>query len=63
VELDNQTPESETVDIRTVVRVSLLDNHLLRREEIATLASGQSAQEAMTFAESLLTRAANWRQN
>jgi DNA repair protein RecN (Recombination protein N) len=62
VELDNQKPESEIVDIRTVVRVSLLDNHLLRREEIATLASGQSAQEAMTFAESLLTRAAKKRQ-
>ncbi|MFB8791789.1 MAG: DNA repair protein RecN, partial [Potamolinea sp.] len=63
VELDYQTADSELVDIRTVVRVSLLDNHSSRREEIATLASGQSAQEAMTFAESLLTRAANWRQN
>lgn len=62
-ELDYQTSESGIVDIRTVVRVSLLDNHSSRREEIATLASGQSAQEAMTFAESLLTRAANWRQN
>lgn len=62
-ELDYQTPELGLVDIRTVVRVSLLDNHSSRREEIATLASGQSAQEAMTFAESLLTRAANWRQN
>lgn len=44
-------------DLRTVVRVSLLDNHAHRRDEIAQLAGGQSAQEAMTFAESLLTQA------
>ncbi|MGB5961370.1 MAG: DNA repair protein RecN [Coleofasciculaceae cyanobacterium] len=54
---------SEVPEIRTVVRVSLLDNHLHRREEIAQLAGGQSAQEAMTFAESLLTKARDWRQN
>lgn len=62
VELDNPLPESELSDIRTVVRVSLLDNHLTRREEIAQLAGGQSAQEAMTFAESLLTKARHGRQ-
>jgi len=62
-ELDDRLPESELSDIRTIVRVSLLDNHAHRREEIAQLAGGQSAQEAMTFAESLLTKAANWRQN
>jgi DNA repair protein RecN (Recombination protein N) len=61
-ELDDQQPESEVPDIRTVVRVSLLDNHGTRRDEIAQLAGGQSAQEAMTFAESLLTKAANLRQ-
>lgn len=55
--------ETEAPEIRTVVRVSLLDNHLHRREEIAQLAGGQSAQEAMTFAESLLTKARDWRQN
>ncbi|MEO8893655.1 MAG: DNA repair protein RecN [Coleofasciculaceae cyanobacterium] len=54
---------SEVPEIRTVVRVSLLDNHLHRREEIAQLAGGQSAQEAMTFAESLLTKARDWRRS
>jgi DNA repair protein RecN (Recombination protein N) len=62
-ELDNQLPESELPDIRTVVRVSLLDNLSTRREEIAQLAGGQSAQEAMTFAESLLTKARHGRQS
>ena len=61
-ELDRQVAESELSDIRTVVRVSLLDNHSTRREEIAQLAGGQSAQEAMTFAESLLTKARHGRQ-
>ncbi|NEO30216.1 MAG: DNA repair protein RecN [Symploca sp. SIO3C6] len=59
----NQTLcEQELSDLRTVVRVSLLDNHRTRREEIAQLAGGHSAQEAMTFAESLLAKAANWRE-
>lgn len=61
-ELNDQLPEFERPDIRTVVRVSLLDNHQRRKEEIAQLAGGQSAQEAMTFAESLLTKARHWRQ-
>ena len=61
--MNNLDSESEVPEIRTVVRVSLLDNHLHRREEIAQLAGGQSAQEAMTFAESLLTKARDWRQN
>ena len=55
-ELEEQLP-SELPDIRTVVRVSLLDNLSHRRDEIAQLAGGQSAQEAMTFAESLLEKA------
>jgi DNA repair protein RecN (Recombination protein N) len=62
-ELDNESLEAELLDLRTVVRVSLLDNHDHRREEIAQLAGGHSAQEAISFAESLLTKAANWRQN
>ncbi len=61
-ELENKMADSELSDLRTVVRVSLLDNHSTRREEIAQLAGGQSAQEAMTFAESLLTKARHWRQ-
>lgn len=46
--------------VRTVVRVSVLDAQA-RREELAQLASGQSAQPAISFAESLLDRAADLR--
>ncbi|GAC1494348.1 MAG: DNA repair protein RecN [Chamaesiphon sp.] len=49
--------------VRTVVRVSILDDRLTRREELAQLAGGQSAQEAMAFVDSLLTQAANRRQS
>ncbi|MER3587431.1 MAG: DNA repair protein RecN [Mastigocladus sp. ERB_26_1] len=42
---------------RTVVRITTK-----RREELAQLAGGKSAQEAIAFAESLLTQAANHRQ-
>ncbi|MDF5715128.1 MAG: DNA repair protein RecN [Rhizonema sp. NSF051] len=48
---------------RTVVRVTTLDNLNKRREELAQLAGGKSAQQAIAFAESLLTQAANHRQN
>lgn len=51
------------IDLRTVIRVSRLDHHSHRQEEIAQLAGGQSGQEAMTFADSLLTQARHWRQN
>ncbi|MBW4626050.1 MAG: DNA repair protein RecN [Brasilonema octagenarum HA4186-MV1] len=46
---------------RTVVRVTSLDNLNKRREELAQLAGGKSAQEAIAFAESLLTQAAHHR--
>ncbi|NMG07525.1 DNA repair protein RecN [Brasilonema sp. UFV-L1] len=46
---------------RTVVRVTTLDNLNKRREELAQLAGGKSAQEAIAFAESLLTQAADHR--
>ena len=46
---------------RTVVRVTSLDNLTKRREELAQLAGGKSAQEAIAFADSLLTQAANHR--
>lgn len=62
-ELDEQLSSTQLSDRRTVVRVSLLDSHGTRREEIAQLAGGHSAQEAMTFAESLLTKARHSRQN
>ena len=62
-ELDQQVYGDELTDPRTVIRVSLLDTDGTRREEIAQLAGGHSAQEAMTFAESLLAKARNSRQN
>lgn len=58
--VDQGIPE---IDLRTVIRVSRLDHHSHRQEEIAQLAGGQSGQEAMTFADSLLTQARHWRQN
>jgi DNA repair protein RecN (Recombination protein N) len=50
--------DSHLPDIRTVVRVKLLDNLPLRREELAQLTGGHSAEEAIAFAESLLVKAA-----
>ncbi len=50
------------VESRTVVRVGMLDERQ-RREELAQLAGGKSDQEAIAFAESLLTQAANTRLN
>ncbi|NJN57800.1 MAG: DNA repair protein RecN [Leptolyngbyaceae cyanobacterium SL_5_9] len=50
----------KTEEVRTVVRVAALDDQQ-RREELAQLAGGQNAQEAIAFAESLLNQAANTR--
>ncbi len=47
---------------RTVVRVNTL-NLNQRREELAQIASGESAQEAIAFAESLLNQAASLRRS
>jgi DNA repair protein RecN (Recombination protein N) len=46
---------------RTVVRVTSLDDLNTRRDELAQLAGGKSASEAIAFAESLLLQAANHR--
>jgi DNA repair protein RecN (Recombination protein N) len=54
--------DTNDTDVRTVVRVKALDNFSTRREELATLASGQSQTEAIAFADSLLTQAAHLRQ-
>ncbi len=56
--LDSNHQNSE---VRTIVRVKSLDNYQ-RREELAQLASGRPVQEAIAFAESLLTQAAVKRQ-
>ncbi len=50
----------EAPDVRTVVRVALLGPQE-RREELAQIAGGKSDQEAIAFADSLLTQAANAR--
>ncbi len=47
---------------RTVVRITALDNLDKRRNEIAQLAGGKSANDAVAFAESLLAKAATHRQ-
>lgn len=52
---------SKSSDVRTVVRITpLVDRQ--RREELAQLAGGQTANEAIAFAESLLVQAENLRQ-
>lgn len=51
---------SEDSEVRTVVRVKVLEEGQ-RLEELAQLASGKSAKEALAFAESLLIEAATRR--
>ncbi len=53
---NGKTPKATAEDIRTVVRVAPLDNDE-RREELAQLAGGPTAQEAITFADALLSQA------
>jgi DNA repair protein RecN (Recombination protein N) len=57
-----QNGDSALPDLRTVVRIQILENHLMRREELAQLTGGHSADEAISFADSLLTKANNYRQ-
>lgn len=58
-ELNGSSPNStsDSSEVRTVVRVKLLEEGQ-RLEELAQLASGRSAREALAFAESLLVEAA-----
>lgn len=53
---NGKTPKATAEDIRTVVRVAPLDTDE-RREELAQLAGGPTAQEAITFADALLSQA------
>jgi DNA repair protein RecN (Recombination protein N) len=56
-----ETPKASTSeDVRTVIRVTQLDE-VERRTELAQLAGGKSDQDAIAFAESLLNQAANSR--
>jgi DNA repair protein RecN (Recombination protein N) len=60
--VDKQTiNNNDNNGVRTVVRVTSLDNITTRRDELAQLAGGKSANEAIAFAESLLLQAANHR--
>ena len=52
---------SSIADIRTVVRVKPLGDHKVRAEELAQITGGHDADEAIAFAESLLTKAAKYR--
>jgi DNA repair protein RecN (Recombination protein N) len=52
---------SSIADIRTVVRVKSLSEHTVRVEELAQITGGHSAEDAIAFAESLLTKAAKYR--
>ncbi|HAE05885.1 MAG TPA: DNA repair protein RecN [Richelia sp.] len=52
---------NEKMEERTIVKVTALDTLNKRREELAQLAGGKSAQNAITFADSLLTQAAHYR--
>ena len=60
---DRSSQPIQEAEVRTVVRVTALDNLITRREELASLAGGKSAHEAIAFAESLLTQAAAQRQS
>ena len=55
--------DSAMPDIRTVVRVTALSDRLLRRTELAQLTGGHSAEDAIAFADSLLTKADNYRKS
>ena len=57
-QVEAQNGNSSLPEIRTVVRVAALDTHRTRRDELAQLTGGHSAEEAIAFAESLLTKAA-----
>ena len=54
--------EAASDQVRTVVRVTPLDD-AMRRDELAQLAGGQTHQEALSFADSLLKQAQKLRQS
>ncbi|MGF1479548.1 MAG: DNA repair protein RecN [Cyanophyceae cyanobacterium] len=60
--VSDQNGGSPPPEMRTVVRITPLKNHSSRRDELAQLTGGHSAQEAIAFAESLLAKAAVYRQ-
>ena len=56
-----QNGSSTVPDIRTVVRIKSLKEHIVRVEELAQITGGHSADDAIAFAESLLAKAAKYR--
>ena len=60
-EATNGNGSTEIPDIRTVVRVSNISDRDLRIQELAQITGGHSADRAIEFAESLLTKAADYR--
>ncbi len=54
---DNSLDATSTPEIRTVIRLTALATAQHRQQELAQLAGGHSAQEALSFAKSLLTKA------
>ncbi|MDJ0714536.1 MAG: DNA repair protein RecN [Prochloraceae cyanobacterium] len=59
--LQQQNGNLNSSQIRTVLRVTILDDRDTRREELAQLTAGHSASSAIAFAESILTKAADRR--
>ncbi len=59
---ENRNGDSHRADIRTVVRIKTLSDSILRVRELAQITGGHSAEDAIVFAESLLTKAAKYRQ-
>jgi DNA repair protein RecN (Recombination protein N) len=57
----NSNGNSAIPDIRTVVRVHNISDRDLRIQELAQITGGHSADRAMEFAQSLLTKAADYR--
>ena len=60
-EIVHVNPNNQNSEERTIIRVKTLDDYQ-RREELAQLASDKPVQEAIAFAESLLTQAATKRE-
>ncbi|MEB3309142.1 MAG: DNA repair protein RecN [Snowella sp.] len=59
VHLVKENSDVNLSEIRTVVRVTPLTSTKDRQKELAQLTGGHSAEEALTFAQSLLTKAKN----
>jgi DNA repair protein RecN (Recombination protein N) len=51
------TQSSQTQDVRTIVQVTHLEHQDHRRDELAELTGGHSAEEAIAFADSILETA------